>query len=157
MRDDSAEILFLSFLREVMVSSSEMGRDVHACRYPFRIFSTDHPSEVHALKDGIGEAVVARDMPEPCEFPSLDNRQKVFPGTGLGADYRVESLEGERSGKGGEAVQARCSEYSIWPPAPLLARKDMSEIDACSVFGLLMLRILRLKGREKACVTVSGD
>ena len=28
------------------------------------------------LKDGFGEAVVAHDMPEPCQFPSLDNYQK---------------------------------------------------------------------------------
>ena len=28
-----------------------------------------------ALKDGFGEVVVARDMPEPCEFPSLDSYQ----------------------------------------------------------------------------------
>ena len=26
--------------------------------------------------DGFGEAVVARDMPKPCEFPSLDCCQK---------------------------------------------------------------------------------
>ena len=31
-----------------------------------------------ALKDGFGEAVLARDMPEPCEFPSLDRCQKTL-------------------------------------------------------------------------------
>ena len=30
MKDDSAEILFQSFLQEVLVSSSGMGRDVHS-------------------------------------------------------------------------------------------------------------------------------
>ena len=31
-----------------------------------------------AQNDGLGEAVVACDMPEPCKFPSLDNCQKRF-------------------------------------------------------------------------------
>ena len=30
---------------------------------------------------GFGEAVVAQDMPEPCEFPSLDSYQKRLPWT----------------------------------------------------------------------------
>ena len=33
---------------------------------------------VVALKDGFGEAVVARDMPELVEFPSLESCQKRF-------------------------------------------------------------------------------
>ena len=33
-----------------------------------------------ALKDVFGEAVMARDMPEPCEFLSLDSCQKRFIG-----------------------------------------------------------------------------
>ena len=49
IRDDSAEILFQSFLQEVIVSSSSMGRDVH-----FLMLSIQHflcrrrrpPSEV---------------------------------------------------------------------------------------------------------------
>ena len=39
-----------------------------------------------ALKDGFGEAVVARDMPEPCKFPSLDSCQKRFLWTNNGVD-----------------------------------------------------------------------
>ena len=31
-----------------------------------------------AVKDGVGEAVVVRDMPEPCTFPSLGSCQKRF-------------------------------------------------------------------------------
>ena len=31
-----------------------------------------------ALKDGFGDSVVARDMPEPCEFLSLDSCQERF-------------------------------------------------------------------------------
>ena len=47
------------------------------------LFDVDHPTFSlptmasatlqGALKDGLGEAVVARDMPKPCEFPSLDS------------------------------------------------------------------------------------
>ena len=49
------------------------------CR-PSSIFSADHgvshpPS---ALKDSFGEATVSCNMPEPCNFPSLDSCQKGF-------------------------------------------------------------------------------
>ena len=60
MRDDSAEILFKSFLQEAHVSSSGMGRDVHS----FNVVHPAHSPGCH--RDGSGEAVVARDMPEPC-------------------------------------------------------------------------------------------
>ena len=57
MRDDSAEILFQSFLREVIVSGSAMGRNV-----PPSILSFQHvlcrsrrqPTLPDALKDGFG-------------------------------------------------------------------------------------------------------
>ena len=77
-RDDSAEILFQSFLQEALLSSS--GRDVHSlmlsiqhllCRPRRRL-----PS--NCLEGWFGEAVVACDMPEPCKFPSLDGCQKRF-------------------------------------------------------------------------------
>ena len=79
--DDSAEILFKSFLQEALVSSSGMGKDVH-----FLMLSIQHvlcrprhrPPSQGALKDGFGEAVVACNMPEPCEFPYLDSCQKNF-------------------------------------------------------------------------------
>ena len=38
MRDDSAEILFQSFLREAVVSSSGMNRDVHSLMLPIQHF-----------------------------------------------------------------------------------------------------------------------
>ena len=38
MRDDSAEILFQSFLQEALVSSSGMGRDVHSLMLPIQHF-----------------------------------------------------------------------------------------------------------------------
>ena len=71
MRDDSAEILFQSFLQEALVSSSGTDRDVHSL-----ILSTKH--FLCRLKDGFGEAVMACDMLEPCKFPSLDSCKKRF-------------------------------------------------------------------------------
>ena len=54
---------FRLFLREAIMSSSGMSR-----RRP--------PPGCH--KGGFGDAVVARGMPEPREFPSLDSCQKKF-------------------------------------------------------------------------------
>ena len=45
-----------------------------ACPLP----TTTSPKLQRALKDGFGEAVVAWDMPEPCEFPSLYSCLKRF-------------------------------------------------------------------------------
>ena len=42
MRDDSAEILFLSFLQEALMSSSGMGRDGHDLMLSISIFSANH-------------------------------------------------------------------------------------------------------------------
>ena len=36
------------------------------------------PTVQGALKDSFEEAVMACDMPEPCEFPSLDSCRKTF-------------------------------------------------------------------------------
>ena len=36
------------------------------------------PTLQRALTDDFGEAIVARDLQESCEFPSLDNCQKKF-------------------------------------------------------------------------------
>ena len=41
MRDDSAEILFQTFLQEALVSSSGMGRDVHSLMLSIQHFSAD--------------------------------------------------------------------------------------------------------------------
>ena len=88
-----------------MIGSSE-GQEGHFSRDPLPVFSAEGPCErfchgqvcllfdvVHpafplsttasltlqgALKDHFGEAVVACDMPETCEFPSLDSCQKRF-------------------------------------------------------------------------------
>ena len=77
MRDDSAEILFQSFLQEALVSSSGTGRDdvVHPA---FPLPTTVSPTLQGDLKDGFGEAVVACDISEPSKFPSLDSCQKRF-------------------------------------------------------------------------------
>ena len=44
----------------------------------FPLPTTASPTLQGALKDGLGEAVVACDMPEPGKFPSLDSCQKRF-------------------------------------------------------------------------------
>ena len=69
MRDDSAEILFSSFLQErrpLWADLAWAGMSPLWC-YPSSISSADHasPSLQNALKDGFGEAVVACDMPKP--------------------------------------------------------------------------------------------
>ena len=81
MRDDSAEILFQSFLQE---ACCEQFWYVQGCPFSdvihraFPLPTTASPTLQDALKDGFGEAVVACDMPEPCEFPSLESCQKRF-------------------------------------------------------------------------------
>ena len=83
MRNDSAEILFQSFLQEALVSSFGMDRDVHSLSdvvHPaFPLLTTASPTLRGALKDGFGEAVVACDMLEPCKIPSLDGCRKEVP------------------------------------------------------------------------------
>ena len=83
MTNDSAESLFKSFLREAVVGHSGMGRDVHSLTLLIQRFLCTPPSppsqHYGALKDGFGEAVVARDIPEPCKFPCLDSCQKKLP------------------------------------------------------------------------------
>ena len=81
MRDDSAEILFQSFLQEALVGSSGLGLgcplfDVVHPTFPLPTPAS--PTLQAAVKDGFGEAVVACDMPETCKFPFLDSCQKRF-------------------------------------------------------------------------------
>ena len=69
MRDDLAEISPQTFLWEAIVSSSSMGRDVHSLTFvrpAFPVPTTASPTFQGTLQDGFAEAVVARDMPEPC-------------------------------------------------------------------------------------------
>ena len=47
-----------------------------------------------ALKDGFGEAVVACDMPEPCEFLPLDSCQKMFLWTHKEVDLALHPVLG---------------------------------------------------------------
>ena len=68
LRDDSAEILFQSFLQMALVSSSGVGRGVHTFMLSNRHFvcrPRRRPPPKDALKDGFAEAVVACDLPEP--------------------------------------------------------------------------------------------
>ena len=66
-KDDSAENLFQSFLREAIVSSSGKGRPLFdVVRLPFPLTTVASPTLQDALKDEFRKkAVVACDMPEP--------------------------------------------------------------------------------------------
>ena len=82
MRDDSAELLFQSFLQEALMSSFWHGQrcqlfDVVPPAFPLP--TTASPTLQGALKDGFGEAAVACDMPEPCKFPSHDSLPEEVP------------------------------------------------------------------------------
>ena len=75
MGDNSAEILFLTFLQEALVSSSGMGRDVHSLMLSIQHSSADH-GVVHpprCLEGWFWRGCC--DIPEPCKFPSLDSCQ----------------------------------------------------------------------------------
>ena len=79
MRDGSAEMLLQPFLQETLVEQFWHGQ---ICP----LFDVVHPAFLlpttasltlqGALKDGFGEAVVACDMPEPCQFSSVGSCQK---------------------------------------------------------------------------------
>ena len=81
MTGDSTVILFQSFLQAALVSSSGMGRDVHSftLSIQYSLCRPRHrpPSCIGALKGGFG-GVVACDMPQPCELPSLDSCHRWF-------------------------------------------------------------------------------
>ena len=84
MRDDSAKILFQVFF--FFFSGSPCDQFWHEQGCPvfdvvhaeFSLRTTASPTLQSALKNDFGEAVVACDSPEPCEFPSLDSCQKTF-------------------------------------------------------------------------------
>ena len=56
------------------MNSPGMGRDVHSWMLSIQHFHG-------ALEDRFGEAVVACEMPEPGNIPSLESCQKRFPWT----------------------------------------------------------------------------
>ena len=69
------------YLQEAIVSTSCMGRDVHSLtlvHLSFPLQTASSPTLQGALKDGLGEAVVVCEMPEPCKFLSLNKCQKRF-------------------------------------------------------------------------------
>ena len=81
VRDDSADILFQSFLQEALVSSSGMARDLSSLNvvHPaFPLQTTALPTLKGALKSDFEEATAAGHMPEPCKFPSHDSCQRRF-------------------------------------------------------------------------------
>ena len=75
LRDDSAEILFQSFLQEALVNSFGTGRDVHShVDHPaFPLLTTASPTLKGALKNSSGEVVMVCDMPESLKFPSFES------------------------------------------------------------------------------------
>ena len=82
MRDDSAEILFQSFLQEALVSSSgiEQGCPLFAIVHPaFSLLTAVLSTLQGVLQNGVEEAVMARDMPESCDFPALDSLPEEVP------------------------------------------------------------------------------
>ena len=70
MTDDSAEIPFQSFLQVWHGQGCLVVDVVHPA---FPLPTTASPTLQGVLKVGFGEAAVAFDMPEPCEFQSLDS------------------------------------------------------------------------------------
>ena len=55
------------------------GRPLFDAVHPaFLLLTTVSPAVQGALKDGLGEAVVACDLPVTCKFPFLDGCQKRF-------------------------------------------------------------------------------
>ena len=81
MRDDSAEIPLPAFSAGGPCEQLWHGKEcqlfdvVHPA---FPLPTTVSPTLRGAQEDSFGEAVVARDMPEPCKFLSLDSCQKRF-------------------------------------------------------------------------------
>ena len=96
LRDNSAEVLFQSFLQEALVDSFGMGRDVHPLMFSqyFPLPTTALPTLQGTRKDGFGEAAVARDMPEPCKSPSLDSWHKMFLWTHKEVDLAMHPVVG---------------------------------------------------------------
>ena len=93
MRDDSAEILFQSFLQGPIVSSSGIDRDSRSLTLSIYHFLVRLRCR-GALEDGLGQSVVACDMPEPCEFSSLDCCQKSFPWAHKEVDFALHPVVG---------------------------------------------------------------
>ena len=77
MTDDSPEILFQSFLREAIVSSSGISKDVHCLTLSIKhlLYRSRRrpPSKVPSWD--IWEAVVACGIARPCKFPTLNSCQ----------------------------------------------------------------------------------
>ena len=104
MRDDTAVILFQSFLQEALVGSSGMDWDVHSL-ISIQYFHSQPqlypPSKAiaspflqGAMKNGFGEAVVVCDMPKPCKFPSLDSCKKCSLWTHKEVDFDPNPVAG---------------------------------------------------------------
>ena len=80
MTDDSAEIVFQSFLQEAHLSSSVMSRDGHSLMLPIQHFLCQlwcHPPSKVPWRMVLGRLCGVWHA-ELCQFPSLDSCQKKF-------------------------------------------------------------------------------
>ena len=81
MTDNSADILLQSFFVGGHHGSSgiEQGCPLFAIVHPaFSLLTAVLSTLQGVLQDGFGEAVMAPDMTESCDFPALDSCQKRF-------------------------------------------------------------------------------
>ena len=84
MMDDSADILIRpvspegNHCEQFWVGHECLFFDVVRLSFPLPITASPTRTFKGALNDGFIEAVVSHDMPEPCQFPSLDSCQKIF-------------------------------------------------------------------------------
>ena len=96
MGDDSANLLLVLSA----VGSCEQFWHGQGCplfdvvHSAFPLPTTASPTLQCALKDGFGEAVMAPDMSESCEFPSLDICQKRFLWTHKEVDLALHPVVG---------------------------------------------------------------
>ena len=80
MWNDSAEILFRSFLQLALANSSGMSTLFFDVVHPqFPLLTMASSILEGALKDGFGVAVMECDKPKPWKFLSLDSCQKAVP------------------------------------------------------------------------------
>ena len=83
-RDDSAEIVFQTFYAGFPCQQFCHGQGhplFDVVQPALALPTTTSPTLQCALKDGVGEVIVACDMPEPCKFQSFDSCRKRFLGT----------------------------------------------------------------------------
>ena len=99
MMDNSAEILFPSFLQEALVSSSGHGQGcpLFDVVHPSIPLLTTSPTLKSALKDDFGQAVMLCDMPKPCTFHYYSSNTGTSTQKGKDVDLGGGGKGGEKS------------------------------------------------------------